>query len=85
MSTTDKLTKVCTCCGSHVTLNRDTAQVNEIGYWQDCSCGTTMLWIRDSSPFDEARLKMERKRRLMAERKANNDKIVASLRRGKKK
>lgn len=44
---TGKITTVRICsCGRQVKLDKTIAAENEIGYWQDCECKSTLLFLK---------------------------------------
>lgn len=44
--------KLCA-CGKAVILNKGEAAENEIGWWQDCECGSTLLFQKPDSEEKE--------------------------------
>lgn len=37
-------------CGRTIILDHDTAEENELGYWQDCECESTHFFQREDEP-----------------------------------
>lgn len=37
-----KVNKTCKCCGTHVETSFNW-EINELGLWADCTCGSTLL------------------------------------------
>lgn len=80
-----KITKKCS-CGLEVVLDKTEAKHNEVGYWQECECGSTLLFLHEKTKQkrDKQVTKDKHNQRIKQEYKLNKTKQTTTRNGGNK-